>query len=130
MRIKLTSIFVDDQDRAREFYTDTLGLQIKVDAPYGADGGPRWLSVVAPDDPDGTELLLEVPDEAARAFRASLREAGKPATALTTGDCRADYERLRARGVSFTVAPTKMPYGGTDAVFDDGCGNLICLHQD
>jgi catechol 2,3-dioxygenase-like lactoylglutathione lyase family enzyme len=128
MRIKLTGIFVDDQDRAREFYESVLGMQVKVDAGYG--GGARWLSVVSPEDPDGAELLLELPDEAAGAYRRSLREAGKPATALATGDCEGDYERLLASGVTFTTPPTKMPYGGTDAVFDDGCGNLICLHQD
>jgi catechol 2,3-dioxygenase-like lactoylglutathione lyase family enzyme len=129
MRIKLTGIFVDDQDRAREFYEDVLGMQVKVDAPYG-DGGERWLTMVSPEDPDGAELLLELPDENARAYRRSIREAGKPATALVTQDCHADYDRLVTSGVTFTTPPTKMPYGGVDAVFDDSCGNLICLHQD
>jgi catechol 2,3-dioxygenase-like lactoylglutathione lyase family enzyme len=128
MRIKLTSIFVDDQDRAREFYGDVLGLQVKTDAAYG--DGARWLTMVSPEDPDGTELLLEVPDDAARAYRETVRAAGKPATALSTADCHGDFERLQRRGVHFTLAPTKMPYGGIDAVFDDGCGNLISLHQD
>jgi predicted enzyme related to lactoylglutathione lyase len=128
MRIKLTGIFVDDQDRAREFYEDVLGMQVKVDAAYG--DGTRWLTVVSPEDPDGIELLLEVPDEAARAYRQAVREAGKPATALVTADCHGDYDRLVASGVTFTTPPTRMPYGGTDAVFDDTCGNLICLHQD
>jgi catechol 2,3-dioxygenase-like lactoylglutathione lyase family enzyme len=128
MRIKLTTLFVDDQERARAFYTDVLGFQIKTDAAYGE--GVRWLSVVSPDDPGGTELLLEKPDPHAQAFQRAVREAGKPAAALTSEDCRADFERLRAEGVSFTLEPTRMPYGGTDAVFDDGCGNLICLHED
>jgi predicted enzyme related to lactoylglutathione lyase len=128
MRIKLTSIYVDDQDRAREFYEDVLGMQVKVDAAYGS--GTRWLTMVSPDDPDGPELLLEIPDEAASAYRQAVRDAGKPATALVTEDCQADYERLMASGVAFTTPPTKLPYGGTDAVFDDTCGNLICLHQD
>jgi catechol 2,3-dioxygenase-like lactoylglutathione lyase family enzyme len=128
MRIKLTSIFVDDQDRARDFYGDVLGLQVKVDAAYG--NGARWLTMVSPEDPDGAELLLEVPDEAARAYRQAVRDAGKPATALVTRDCHGDYERLLASGVRFTTAPAQMPYGGVDAVFDDGCGNLVCLHQD
>lgn len=128
MRIKFKSIFVDDQDRAREFYGDVLGLQVKTDAAYG--NGTRWLTMVSPEDPDGTELMLEVPDDAARTYRDSLRAAGKPATALDTADCRGDFERLQSRGVRFTLEPTEMPYGGIDAVFDDGCGNLICLHQD
>jgi catechol 2,3-dioxygenase-like lactoylglutathione lyase family enzyme len=128
MRIKLTTLFVDDQERARAFYTDVLGFQVKVDAAYGDSG--RWLSVVPPDVPDATELLLEAPDEHARTFQRAVRDAGKPWTTLDTEDCQADFERLRAKGVSFTLEPTRMPYGGTDAVFDDGCGNLICLHQD
>jgi predicted enzyme related to lactoylglutathione lyase len=128
MRIKLTGIFVDDQDRAREFYGDVLGLQVKTDAAYGES--MRWLTMVSPEDPDGAELQLEVPDDAARAYREAVRAADKPATVLHTSDCQADFERLRSRGVHFTLTPTEMPYGGIDAVFDDGCGNLICLHQD
>ncbi len=127
MRIKLTGLYVTDQDRARTFYTDVLGLQLKTDAAYSDDA--RWLTVVSPHDPDGTELLLEPADEPARAFQRALRAAGKPATALTVEDCRAEYERLRESGVSFAVEPTTMPYGGTDAVLDDGCGSLICLHE-
>lgn len=127
MRIKLTGLYVDDQDRARAFYTDVLGLEVKTDAPYSEDA--RWLTVVSPQDRDGTELVLEPSDEAARAFQRALRAAGRPATALAVDDCRAESERLRRSGVSFTVEPTTMPYGGTDAVFDDGFGNLICLHQ-
>jgi catechol 2,3-dioxygenase-like lactoylglutathione lyase family enzyme len=128
MRIKLTTLFVDDQERARAFYTDMLGFQVKTDAAYG--DGARWLTVVPPEDPGGTELLLERPDEHAQAFQRAVHDAGKPATTLTSEDCRADFERLKAKGVNFTLEPTKMPYGGTDAVFDDGCGNLICLHED
>jgi catechol 2,3-dioxygenase-like lactoylglutathione lyase family enzyme len=128
MRIKLTTLFVDDQERARAFYTDMLGFQVKTDAAYG--DGARWLSVVSPEDPGGTELLLERPDDHARAFQRAVHDAGKPATTLTSEDCRADFERLKAKGVEFTLEPKKMPYGGTDAVFDDGCGNLICLHED
>jgi hypothetical protein len=101
---------------------------VKTDADYG--NGARWLSVVAPEDPDGAALLLELPDEASRAFRQFLRDADKPSAAFTVDDCRAEYERLNLRGVTFTLEPTTMPYGGTDAVFDDGCGNLICIHQD
>jgi predicted enzyme related to lactoylglutathione lyase len=128
MRIKLAGIFVDDQDRARTFYTEVLGLEIKTDADYGPDA--RWLTVVSPEDPDGTELLLNAPDEAARAFQAANRQAGRPATSLSTDDCRRDYRRLVERGVRFVMEPTTMSYGGTDALFDDTCGNLINLHQD
>jgi catechol 2,3-dioxygenase-like lactoylglutathione lyase family enzyme len=128
MRIKLTGIYVDDQDRARAFYRDVLGLKVKTDEAYGE--GERWLTMVSPDEPDGTELLLGVPDEPARAFQKALREAGKPATALSTDDCQGEYDRLTASGVRFVMPPTTMSYGGTDAVFEDGCGNLICVHQD
>jgi catechol 2,3-dioxygenase-like lactoylglutathione lyase family enzyme len=128
MRIKLTGIFVDDQDKARAFYTDVLGFRLRADAPYSEDA--RWLTVVSPEDPDGTELLLGAPEEAARAYQQALRAAGKPAASFTTDDCARDYEELRAKGVTFVMEPTKMPYGGTDALFDDGCGNLISLHQD
>ena len=128
MRIKLTGIFVDDQDRAKAFYTEKLGFDVKVDAAYGE--GTRWLSLVSPEDPDGPEVLLEIPNDAARTYRAAVRNAGKPWTAFTTEDAQADYERLAAQGVEFTLAPTKMPYGGIDSVLDDTCGNLICLHQD
>jgi len=128
VRIKLTGIFVDDQERARDFYTDILGFQVKVDAAYGE--GVRWISLVSPEDPDGPELVLELPDDAARTYRQAVRDAGKPWTAFSTTDAQADYERLAAKGVEFTLAPKAMPYGGIDAVFDDGCGNLICLHQD
>jgi catechol 2,3-dioxygenase-like lactoylglutathione lyase family enzyme len=129
MRIKLTGIYVDDQDKALAFYTEKLGFTVKTDAPYSPT--ERWLSLVSPDHPDGTELLLgSFPNEHARALQRSLYEAGTPATAFSTEDCQAEYERLEARGVTFTMAPKQMPYGGTDAVLDDGCGNLICLHQD
>ena len=128
MRIKLTTVYVDDQDRAREFYTGALALQLKSDVAYSPE--ERWLTVVSPEDPEGAELLLERPDAAARTFRDARRQAGKPATALSTTDCHADAERLKAAGVRFTLEPTVLPYGGIDAVFDDTCGNLICLHQD
>jgi predicted enzyme related to lactoylglutathione lyase len=129
MRIKLSGIYVDDQDKALAFYTGKVGFKVKIDAAYSAE--ERWLSLVSPDQPDGTELLLgSFPNEHARALQSSLRESGTPATAFATDDCQTEYERLKANGVTFTMAPTTMSYGGTDAVFDDGCGNLICLHQD
>jgi catechol 2,3-dioxygenase-like lactoylglutathione lyase family enzyme len=127
LRIHLTEIFVDDQEAARAFYTDKLGFQVKTDAAYGPD--TRWLTVVAPGSPD-VELLLNKADDAAEAFRASRREAGVPTMSFTTDDIEKDYETLSARGVTFTQPPTRREYGGTDAVFEDGCGNILNLHQD
>lgn len=128
MRIGLTGIFVDDQEKALKFYTEVLGFRLKTDAPYGQ--GARWLTVVSPEDPEGTELVLGAPDEAAKIFQRATREAFKPATSFKTDDCQRDYEQLRAKGVKFIMAPRKMPYGGTDALFEDGCGNLLNLHQE
>jgi catechol 2,3-dioxygenase-like lactoylglutathione lyase family enzyme len=128
MRIGLTGIYVDDQDRAERFYTEVLGFKVKTSAAYGP--GERWLSVVAPEDPDGVQLVLHLTDEPARVFRAASRELGRPVISLTTGDCAAEAERLKALGVVFVKEPGRMAYGGMDAVFDDTCGNLINLHQD
>jgi catechol 2,3-dioxygenase-like lactoylglutathione lyase family enzyme len=128
MRIGLTSIFVDDQDQAERFYTEVLGFQVKTSAPYGPE--ERWLSVVAPEEPDGVELALHLADKPARAFQAASREAGRPVLSLRTGDCAAEAERLKAKGVVFVRDPARMPYGGIDAVFTDTCGNLLNLHQD
>jgi catechol 2,3-dioxygenase-like lactoylglutathione lyase family enzyme len=128
MRIGLTGIFVDDQDKAEKFYTEALGLQVKTNAPYGPT--ERWLSVVAPEEPDGVELVLHLADEAARAFQRASREAGRPVISLRTDDCQRDAERLKANGVVFVREPARMEYGGMDAVFDDTCGNLVNLHQD
>ena len=128
MRIGLAGIFVDDQDKAEQFYTQVLGFQVKTSAPYGP--GERWLSVVSPEDPDGVQLVLHLTDEPARAFRQAGREQGRPVLSLTTDDCAGDAERLKAKGVVFVKEPGRMGYGGMDAVFDDTCGNLINLHQD
>jgi catechol 2,3-dioxygenase-like lactoylglutathione lyase family enzyme len=128
MRIGLTGIFVDDQDRAERFYTEVLGLQVKTNVPYGPD--ERWLTVVSPEEPDGVQLVLHLTDEPARAFRQASREQGRPVISLTTPDCAGDAARLKAKGVVFVKEPARMPYGGMDAVFDDTCGNLINLHQD
>jgi catechol 2,3-dioxygenase-like lactoylglutathione lyase family enzyme len=128
MRIGLTGIFVDDQDKAEQFYTEILGFRVKTSAPYGPT--ERWLSVVSPEEPDGVELVLHRTDEPARAFRQASREVGRPVISLRTDDCRRDAERLKARGVVFVKEPARMDYGGMDAVFDDTCGNLINLHQD
>jgi predicted enzyme related to lactoylglutathione lyase len=128
MRIGLTGIFVDDQDKAERFYTEVVGLRVKASAAYGP--GERWLTVVSPEEPDGVELVLHVADEAARAFQQAGREQGRPVISLRTDDCQRDAERLKAEGVVFVKEPARMPYGGMDAVFDDTCGNLINLHQD
>jgi catechol 2,3-dioxygenase-like lactoylglutathione lyase family enzyme len=128
MRIGLTSIFVDDQDQAERFYTEVLGFQVKTSAPYGDT--ERWLSVVAPEEPDGVELVLHLADAPARAFQQASRDLGRPVLSLRTDDCAAAAERLKAMGVVFVKEPATMAYGGIDAVFADGCGNLLNLHQD
>jgi catechol 2,3-dioxygenase-like lactoylglutathione lyase family enzyme len=128
MRIGITDVFVDDQDKALRFYTEVLGFEVKTDAPYSDTA--RWLTVVSPEDPDGTQLLLAPLNEPAAALQQARREAGTPAVSFTSADCRRDYEELKARGAIFLFEPRARDYGGTDAVFDDGCGNLLNLHQD
>jgi catechol 2,3-dioxygenase-like lactoylglutathione lyase family enzyme len=122
MRINLASVLVDDQEKALRFYTETLGFQTKTDVPLGEH---RWLTVVSPDDPDGTQLLLE-PDghPAAKPFKQALVDDGIPFTSFAVDDVNAEYERLRAQGVRFTQEPLAMPTV-TTAVLDDTCGNLI-----
>ena len=122
MRISLTSVLVDDQEKALRFYTDVLGFVKKTDVPMGEH---RWLTVVSPEQPDGVELLLE-PDAhpAAPAFKEALVADGIPFTSFAVGDATAEFERLSGLGVTFTQPPTAMgPV--TTAVFDDTCGNLI-----
>lgn len=128
MRIAFAQVFVDDQDRARQFYTETLGFRVHTDADYGP--GARWLTVVSPEQPDGPQLLLGLVDDASAAYQRQVYESGRPAMSLTTSDLAGDHQRLQAAGVRFTMAPTEMPYGGTDALFDDTCGNYVNLHQD
>jgi catechol 2,3-dioxygenase-like lactoylglutathione lyase family enzyme len=128
MRIGVVEVFVDDQDKARAFYTGVLGLRLKDDASYSESA--RWLTVVSPEDPEGTELLLAPVSDAAAALQAARREAGKPSLTFTTEDCRRSYDELAAKGVVFVSEPQKKSYGGTDAVFEDGCGNLVNLHQE
>ncbi|GLY47754.1 VOC family protein [Lentzea sp. NBRC 102530] len=128
MRIHLTSVFVDDQDKALRFYTDVLGFVKKTEVPLGAD---KWLTVVSPDDPDGTELLLE-PDghPAVGPYKTALVADGIPAAQFAVDDVRAEFDRLSAFGVRFTQEPLEMgPV--TTAVLDDTCGNLIQIvhHQ-
>ena len=127
MRIGITEVFVDDQDKALRFYTEVLGFRVKNDAPYTAT--ERWLTVVSPEQPDGPELLLAPMTDAALVLQSSRRESGAPAISLATDDCRRTFEDLRSRGVTFHRPPEELGYGGTDAVFEDGCGNLVNLHQ-
>jgi len=126
MKIYVSSVMVDEQDKALAFYTDVLGFTKKTDIPLGEYS---WLTVVSPDAPDGVELLLE-PDQhpAARAAKTALVADGIPWTSFAVTDLAAEYERLRARGVVFTQEPTEMGPVAT-AVFDDTCGNLIQLTQ-
>ena len=122
MKIVITSVLVNDQDKALAFYTNVLGFIKKTEVPLGAH---RWLTVVSPDDRDGTELLLE-PDShpAAGPFKRALVKDGIPFTSFGVEDVHAEYERLRSAGVEFTQPPVAMgPV--TTAVFDDTCGNLI-----
>lgn len=123
MRINITSVFVDDQAKALAFYTDVLGFVMKHDVPLG--GGARWLTVVSPENPEGTELLLE-PDghPAAKPFKNALVADGIPLTSFAVDDVAKEYERLRELGVRFTQEPVDMGTV-TTAVFDDTCGNLI-----
>ena len=127
MRINMSSVPVDDQAKALRFYTETLGFQKKHDVPVGAH---RWLTVVSPEDPDGTELLLE-PDEhpAVKPFKAALVEDGVPFTSFAVQDIAVEHKRLESLGVRFTQPP--VDYGtAITAVFDDTCGNLIQIMQE
>jgi catechol 2,3-dioxygenase-like lactoylglutathione lyase family enzyme len=122
MKIVVTSVLVDDQDKALDFYTRVLGFVKKTEVPLGE---ARWLTVVSPEDPDGTELLLE-PDghPAAGPFKSALVADGIPYTSFGVSDVAAEWERLKGLGVRFTQEPLEMgPV--TTAVFDDTCGNLI-----
>lgn len=126
MKIVVTSIMVDDQEKALRFYRDILEFKLKHDVPMGAH---RWLTLVSPDSPEGVELLLE-PDEhpAAKSFKAALVEDGIPCTSFGIDDAHAEYARLSKLGVTFTQPPVVMgPV--TTAVFQDTCGNLIQIAQ-
>ena len=124
MKIKLNSVFVDDQEKALKFYTEVLGFMKKVDLPAGEH---RWLTVVSPEEPDGTELLLEPnSNPAAKTYQQAIFEQNIPATAFAVEDVQAEYERLKKLGVVFHSEPTLMGEVAI-AVFDDTCGNLICL---
>jgi catechol 2,3-dioxygenase-like lactoylglutathione lyase family enzyme len=126
MKIKLTSVIVDDQDKALKFYTEILGFVKKKEIPLGEF---KWLTVISPEGPDDIELLLE-PDgnPAAKIFQKALHEAGIPLTAFFVDDIQEEYERLEKLGVVFRSGPTKSG-PATVAVFDDTCGNLIQICQ-
>ncbi len=122
MKIKLTSIYVDDQEKALRFYTEVLGFTKKADF---SNGPYRWLTVASADEPEGTELQLALNDNpAAKAYQQAIFEQGQPAAMFYTDDVRADYERIKARGAEFTTPPTDVT-ASTIAMLDDTCGNLI-----
>ena len=126
MRIKLISIFVDDQDKALRFYTDVLGFKKKQDFPVGC---ARWITVVSAEGPDDLELVLEPNGHpAASAYQSALVKDGIPATAFESTDIHTEVQRLKGRGVVFTMEPT-VAGTVTLAVFSDTCGNLIQVYQ-
>ena len=128
MRIRLSSVSIDHYDRALKFYTEIMGFLKKHDIVLGE--GVRWITVVSPEDPDGTELLLEPNADypAMKALKESLMKDGIPFTAFEVRDVQAEYERLKELGVEFTMEPTNM--GTTSAaVLNDTCGNLIQIYQ-
>ena len=128
MKIKLTSVPIDDYDRALKFYTEVMGFQLKRDMPLG--DGARWITVVSPEEPDGVELLLE-PNAgypAMKALKELLVRDGIPYTAFQVNDIQAEYERMKGLGVQFTMEPTNMGMT-TAAILDDTCGNLIQIYQ-
>jgi predicted enzyme related to lactoylglutathione lyase len=126
MKIKLTNVYVDDQEKALRFYTDVLGFAKKNDF---TNGPYRWLTVASPEDLDGTELQLALNDNpAGKAYQQALFQQGQPATMFFTDDIKADYERIKARGAEFTMPPTEVT-GSTIAQLKDTCGNLVQLTQ-
>ena len=126
MRIKWTTLYVDDQEKALRFYTDKLGFQKKADF---SNGNYRWLTVVSPEDPDGVELLLASNgDPAGKAYQEALHGQSRPASQFLVSDVQAEHDRLAAKGVKFTM-PVTPTTGSIIAVLDDTCGNLIQLAQ-
>lgn len=126
MKIKVTSVFVNNQAKALQFYTEVLGFVKKNDVSVGQY---RWLTVVSPEQPEGTELLLEPNDNpAAKTYQAEIFKQGIPATAFFVDDIQKEYKKLKELKVSFTMEPTKVT-GSTIAVLNDTCGNLIQINQ-
>jgi catechol 2,3-dioxygenase-like lactoylglutathione lyase family enzyme len=126
MRINISSVMVDDQEKALKFYTEVLGFELKSDMPIGEY---RWLTVTSPDRPNGIELVLEpMGFPPAREYQQALFAAGIPITAFLSDDIQAEYQRLKARGVKFRSEPRSMG-AITSVLFEDTCGNLINLVQ-
>ncbi|TGU89408.1 VOC family protein [Mesorhizobium sp. M00.F.Ca.ET.151.01.1.1] len=126
MKIKLTSIYVDDQEKALAFYSGVLGFTKKADF---SNGPFRWLTVVSAEEPDGTELQLALNDNpAAKTYQQAIFKQGQPALMLFTDDIKGDHERIMAKGGAFAMAPTAVT-GSTIAQVDDGCGNLIQITE-
>jgi predicted enzyme related to lactoylglutathione lyase len=126
MKIKLTSVYVDDQDAALRFYTEVLGFAKKSDFTQGPF---RWLTVASPEEPDGTELQLALNNNpAAKAYQQAMFQQHQPAAMFFTDDVKGDYERIKACGAEFTMPPTDVHFA-TIAMLDDTCGNLIQLTQ-
>tara|TARA_B100000029_G_scaffold130538_1_gene124177 strand:- start:12129 stop:12524 length:396 start_codon:yes stop_codon:yes gene_type:complete len=127
MKITITSIFVDDQDSALAFYTDVLGFEVRHNVPMGEHA---WITVVSPSFPDGPELLLEPSSHPAVApYRNALKQDGIPLAQFGVDDVNVEYERLGAKGVTFTQPPTDLGEYAI-AIFDDTCGNLIMIQSD
>jgi predicted enzyme related to lactoylglutathione lyase len=126
MKIRVISVYVDDQEKALQFYTKVLGFTKKTDA---SNGPYRWLTVTPPEDPDGIELQL-APDNnpAAKTYQQAMFQQGQPAVMFFTDDVKGDYERIKARGAEFTMPPTEVT-GSTIAQLKDTCGNLIQISQ-
>jgi predicted enzyme related to lactoylglutathione lyase len=126
MRIKLTSIYVDDQEKALRFYTEVLGFVKKADF---SNGPFRWLTVASPEDPDGIELQLALNNNpAAKTYQLALFQQNQPAAMFSSDDVQADYERMKSRGAEFTMPPTDVT-ASKIAMVNDTCGNLIQLTQ-
>ena len=126
MKIKLTTVYVNDQEKAMRFYTEVLGFAKKADFSQGPF---RWLTVTSPDEPDGTELQLALDDDpAGKAYQQARFKQGQPAVMFYTDDVKADYERIKARGAEFTMPPTEVT-GSTIAKLTDTCGNLLQITQ-
>ena len=126
MKIKLTKVYVDDQEKALAFYTNVLGFVKKADFSQGPF---RWLTVASPEDPDGTELQLALNDNPpAKAYQQAMFQQSQPAAMFFTEDVQADYERMRARGAEFTMPPTDVT-GSRIAMLKDTCGNLVQVTQ-
>jgi predicted enzyme related to lactoylglutathione lyase len=122
MKIKVTSVYVDDQEKALRFYTDVLGFAKKTDF---SQGPYRWLTVASPEDPDGTELQLALnTNPAAKTYQQAIFEQGQPAAMFFTDDVQADYERMKGRGAEFTMPPTDVT-ASKIAMLKGTCGNLI-----